>query len=172
LLSNHQNMSRAFVNEDDQREAPFVPSRADLPDGVPNYVTPAGMASLLKEKEMLLAKLKELTIGYDQDKANAITIVNTQLQMLENRISSAQVIPGEADSDHEIRFGSTVTLQIGDEIKTQKFQIVGVDEADIKLGKIAFISPLARMLMHKKADETVTLKLANGETKFKVISIA
>jgi transcription elongation factor GreB len=164
-------MSRAFVNEDDQREAPFVPPRADLPDGVTNYVTPAGMESLFKEKEMLLTKLKELTIGDDQDKANTITIVNTQLQMLENRISSAQVISGEADSDHEIRFGSTVTLQIGDETKTQKFQIVGVDEADIKMGKIAFISPLARMLMHKKVDETVTLKLANGETKFKVISI-
>lgn len=164
-------MSRAFVNEDDQREAPFVPPRADLPDGVTNYVTPAGMVSLLKEKEMLLAKLKELTICDDHDKENAITIVNNQLQMLENRITSAQVISAEADSDHEIRFGSTVVLQIGDEIKTQKFQIVGVDEADIKLGKIAFISPLARMLMQKKTDETVTLKLTNRETKFKVISI-
>jgi transcription elongation factor GreB len=164
-------MSRAFVNEDDQREAPFVPPRADLPDGVPNYVTTVGMENLLQEREMLLAKLKKLTIGDDHDKANAITIVNTQLQMLENRISSAQVISGEADSDHEIRFGSTVTLQIGDEIKTQKFQIVGVDEADVKQGKIAFISPIARMLMHKKIDETVTLKLANGEKRFKVISI-
>jgi transcription elongation factor GreB len=48
---------------------------------------------------------------------------------------------------------------------------VGVDEADVKQGKIAFISPIARMLMYKKIDETVTLKLANGETKFKVISI-
>ncbi|MBW6492911.1 MAG: GreA/GreB family elongation factor [Lentimicrobium sp.] len=164
-------MSRAFVNEDDQREAPFVPPRADLPDGVPNYVTPAGMDDLLKEKEMLLAKLKELTNGDDHDKANAITIVNTQLQMLENRISSAQVILKESASDIEIRFGSTIRLQIGDENKNQKFQIVGVDEADIKLSKIAFTSPLARILMHKKAGESVILKLSNGERRFKVISI-
>lgn len=164
-------MSRAFVNEDDQREAPFVPPRADLPNGVPNYVTPTGMESLLKEKELLLAKLKELTIGDDHDTANAIAIVNTQFQMLENRITSAQVISAEAESDHEIRFGSTITLQIGDDKKVQKFQIVGVDEADIKQGKISFISPLARVLIQKKVNETVALKLSNRETKFKVISI-
>lgn len=164
-------MSRAFVNEDDQREVPFVPPRADLPDGTPNYVTPTGMENLLKEKEMLLAELKELSIGDDHDKANIITIVNTQLQMLESRILSAQVISNESDSDKEVRFGSSIILQIGEDKKTQKFQIVGVDEADIKQGKIAFISPLARILIHKKAGESFTLKLASGERKFKVIAI-
>lgn len=164
-------MSRAFVNEDDQREAPFVPPRADLPEGVPNYVTPAGIEILLNERKMLLAELKKFTVGDGNDKANDISIVNTRLQMLEKRISSAQVIDRESGSDHEIRFGSTVTLQIGDDKKIQKFQIVGVDEADIKQGKIAFISPIARMLMHKKTNETVTLKLGNEEKRFKVISI-
>lgn len=164
-------MSRAFVNEDDQREVPFVPPRADLPSGTPNYVTPTGMENLLKEKEMLLAELKELSIGDDHDKGNIITIVNTRLQMLESRILSAQVISNESDSDKEVRFGSSIILQIGEDKKTQKFQIVGVDEADIKQGKIAFISPLARILIHKKAGESFTLKLASGERKFKVIAI-
>lgn len=164
-------MSRAFVNEDDQREVPFVPPRADLPSGTPNYVTPTGMENLLKEKEMLLAELKELSIGDDHDMANIITIVNTQLQMLESRILSAQIISNESDSDKEVRFGSSIILQIGEDKKTQKFQIVGVDEADIKQGKIAFISPLARILIHKKAGESFTLKLASGERKFKVIAI-
>jgi transcription elongation factor GreB len=164
-------MSRAFVNEDDQREVPFVPPRADLPSGTPNYVTPTGMENLLKEKEMLLTELKELSIGDDHDKANIIIIVNTQLKMLENRILSAQVISNESDSDKEVRFGSSIILQIGEDKKTQKFQIVGVDEADIKQGKISFISPLARILIHKKAGESFALKLAGGERKFKVIAI-
>ena len=36
-------MSRAFINEDQQVETPFVPPRADLPRGVTNYVTPDGL---------------------------------------------------------------------------------------------------------------------------------
>ena len=46
-------MSRAFVKEDDQEEAPFIPPRAPLPAGESNYVTPAGKEALLKEKGLL-----------------------------------------------------------------------------------------------------------------------
>ncbi len=52
-------MSRGFVKEDDQEENPIVPPRADLPDGVANYVTRVGMDELLAEKQMLVnAKLQ------------------------------------------------------------------------------------------------------------------
>ena len=164
-------MSRAFVNEDDQRESPFVPPRADLPDGFPNYVTPAGMEAMLKEKENLLAEQKKLVAGDEHDKQNAISAINTKLQMLESRIVSAQVIHREEIPSGEVRFGSLVNLQIGGAPKTQQFQIVGVDEADLKHGKIAFTSPLARLLMQKHAGESVTLKLAQGDRVFKIIEI-
>ncbi|MBZ0241645.1 MAG: GreA/GreB family elongation factor, partial [Bacteroidales bacterium] len=58
-----------------------------------------------------------------------------------------------------------------DENKTQKFQIVGVDEANLKQGKIAFTSPLARLLMNQEAGSSVTLKLAHGERVFKIIAV-
>ena len=60
---------------------------------------------------------------------------------------------------------------IGGVSKTQQFQIVGVDEADLKLGKIAFTSPLARLLIHHKAGDSVTLKLAHGDKIFKILAI-
>lgn len=44
-------MSRGFVKENDQEEIPMVPPRADLPEGVANYVTHAGMNALLAEKQ-------------------------------------------------------------------------------------------------------------------------
>ncbi len=164
-------MSRAFVNEDDQRETPFVAPRADLPNGVTNYVTPAGMEALLKEKENLLKELKQTAAGADHDKQNAITIVNTKLQMLESRIVSAQIIQAEDKASDKIRFGSVVSLQIGDQSKTQHFQLVGVDEADLKQGKIAFTSPLAKLLINKQAGDSVSLKLAQGERLFKIIEV-
>lgn len=164
-------MSRAFVNEDDQRETPFVAPRADLPNGVANYVTPAGMEALLKEKEDLLKELKQIVAGDERDKQNAITIVNTKLQMLENRISTAQIIqPGDKPSE-TVHFGSVVSLQIGDQNKTQQFQIVGVDEADLRQGKIAFTSPLAKLLMNQQTGSSVSLKLAQGERVFKIMAI-
>jgi len=46
-------MSRGFVKEDDQEEIPIVPPRADLPEGVTNYVTQVGMNELLTEKQMM-----------------------------------------------------------------------------------------------------------------------
>ncbi len=164
-------MSRAFVNEDDQRESPFVPPRADLPDGVPNYVTPAGMEALLKEKEILLLELKQLVAGNDHDKQNAIAVLNTRLQMLETRIGSAQVIEPEESMPETVRFGNFVTLQIGNTEQSQQFQIVGVDEANLKKGKIAFTSPLARLLINRKAGETITLNLEHGSRIFKIMDI-
>lgn len=164
-------MSRAFVNEDDQREAPFVPPRADLPEGVPNYVTPAGMEALVQEKEALLARLKELVNGDELDKQNAISIVNTRIQMLENRIVTAQIIRKDGPTGEEVTFGSVISLQIGETGKVQKFQIVGVDEADLKQGKIAFTSPLARLLMNRKAGETVHLDLGRSSRMFKILEV-
>ena len=70
-----------------------------------------------------------------------------------------------------MRFGSTVTLQIGRGKNTRKLQIVGVDEADLKMGKIAFTSPLGKVMMNKKIGERVVLKLERGESVFKVLEI-
>ncbi len=164
-------MSRAFINEDDQVDAPFVPPRADLPKGVTNYVTPEGFEALLKEKESLLVRLKELNAGEEHGKLNAIKVIHIELQMLENRILTSNVIEHEDQNKNEVRFGSTVLLQIGRGKNTRKLQIVGVDEADMKKGKIAFTSPLAKVLMNTKVGEKAVLKLAPGESVFKVLEI-
>lgn len=164
-------MSRAFINEDDQVDAPFVPPRADLPKGVTNYVTPEGFEALLKEKENLLVRLKELNAGEEHGKLNAIKVIHIELQMLENRILTSSVVEHEDQDKSEVRFGSTVLLQIGRGKSTRKLQIVGVDEADMKKGKIAFTSPLAKVLMNTKVGEKAVLKLAQGESVFKVLEI-
>ena len=53
-------MSRGFVKEDDQEEIPIVPPRADLPEGVTNYVTQIGMDELLEEKQSLIDEKENL----------------------------------------------------------------------------------------------------------------
>ena len=165
-------MSRAFINEDQQTDTtPFVPPRADLPQGAINYVTPAGMEALLEEKEELLEELKKWNAGEEHGKLNAIKVLHIKLQMLENRIVTANIIPIDRQNKGEVHFGSTVLLQIGRSSKQRKLQIVGVDEADMKEGKIAFTSPLAKVLMNKKVGERAVLKLEHGESVFKVLEI-
>lgn len=164
-------MSRAFVNEDERQEVPFVPPRADLPRGVTNYVTPVGLEALLKEKEDLLIELKNWNEGDEHGKLNAVKVLNIKLQVLEERIVTAQVINHEDQDKSEVRFGSTVLLQIGKSKKTRQLQIVGVDEANLREGKIAFTSPLGELLMNKKMGERVVLKLEHGESVFKVLEI-
>ena len=164
-------MSRAFINEDQQVDTPFVPPRADLPKDINNYVTPAGMEALLNEKEDLLDELKKWTAGDEHGKLNAIKVLNIKLQMLENRIVTANIIEHEGQNKNEVHFGSTVLLQIGKGSKTRRLQIVGVDEADLKEGKIAFISPLAKELINKKKGEKAILKLEQRESVFKILEI-
>jgi transcription elongation factor GreB len=60
-------MSRGFVKEDDQEEAPFVPPRAALPDGVPDHVTPRGLQLLLDERKALEAERAGVT-GCEDDR--------------------------------------------------------------------------------------------------------
>ena len=74
-------------------------------------------------------------------------------------------------SSDEVWFGATVTLKIDNETKLQKYQIVGVDEADVSKGKISFISPIAKILTGKEVGEKATLKLANGVKTLEIMEI-
>lgn len=164
-------MSRGFVKEDDQQEIPIVPPRADLPQGVTNYVTQTGMDELLAEKQKLLNEKDNLDNENENERRIALNHINAKLQLLNQRITTAKIIDLKEQPQNEIRFGAWVTLKIGDSKKAQKYQIVGVDEADISKGKISFISPIAKILIHKKVGDQAILKLAKEERFFKILSI-
>ncbi len=165
-------MSRGFVKEDDQEEVPMVPPRADLPAGVTNYVTPKGMEALTDEKGLLIEEREALDTANENERRIALNHINAKLQLLNTRILSAKVVNLNNQPKDEVRFGAFVTLKIGTANKTQKYQITGVDEADISKGKISFVSPIAKLLTNKKVGEKVTLKLAKEDRVFEVMDIA
>jgi transcription elongation factor GreB len=164
-------MSRGFVKEDDQEEIPMVPPRADLPEGVTNYVTQAGMDELLAEKQSLLNEKTKLDSSNDNEKRIALNHINAKLQLLESRIATAQIVKQNKQSQDQIRFGAVVKLKLVAKNTIQTFQIVGVDEANISKGKIAFTSPLARILINKKIGEKAILKRDRQDLVFEIIDI-
>lgn len=165
-------MSRGFVNEDDQEEIPFVPPRADLPAAVTNYVTQFGLDALLDEKQKLINEKEQIDITNEKEKRITTNDINAKLKLLNERILTAVVIDLSKQPQNEVRFGSFITLKIGDDTRLQRYQIVGVDEADISKGKISFISPIARILTDKKLGDKAVLKLANAERVFEIMEIS
>ena len=165
-------MSRGFVREDDQEELPIVPPRADLPDGQINYVTQAGLDQLIEERELLNLERENLDKTNEADYRIGVNYINAKLLLLNDRISSAHLITLEKQHPNEVRFGAMVTLTINGSKQKQKFQIVGVDEADIKKMKIAFTSPLAKILIEKKVGNKAVLKLEKEDRVFEIVSIS
>ena len=164
-------MSRGFVKEDDQQEIPMVPPRADLPEGVENYVTRAGMNALLDEKQMLIDERSKLGNPNEDETRIAINHINAKLHLLNQRIASAKIVKLKGKFPEEIKFGAKVTLKAEANNKIQTLQIVGVDEADFSRGKISFTSPLAKALINKKVGEKALLHRAKDKLAFEILKI-
>lgn len=162
-------MSRGFVKEEDQEELPVIPPRAALPTGATNYVTPFGHTALLREKEALEEERKRLPQRSEAEYRRAAMVIDARLKSLNQRIASARIIALQDQPRDEVRFGAVVQFDNGDKI--HKFQIVGVDEADVKQKKIAFTAPIARALVGKKVNETIAFQRGRTVQKLKIISI-
>jgi transcription elongation factor GreB len=138
-------MSRAFTKEDSWEE-PIVPPRPPLPDGVPNYVTPRGLALLREEQKHLEAERTNLE-GMDDDGARKLRVVLARrLAELAGRIATAELIDPARQPQDSVRFGARVRLRNG-EGESRVLQIVGVDESDPDRGLVAFTAPIARAIL-------------------------
>ncbi len=161
-------MSRGFVKEDDQEEIPMVPPRAHLPAGITNYVTQQGMDELLTERTLLHDEKELVPRENEKERRIALNLINAKLQLLNERIASAQIVNLETQPAHEVRFGAFVTVQTVKNQVITEYQIVGVDEADIAKQKLSFLSPIARILISKRVGDTAVLKLGKEERVFQI----
>jgi transcription elongation factor GreB len=80
------------------------------------------------------------------------------------------VVPLPTESIDTVRFGATVTVE-SESAGVQRYRIVGVDEADPALGRIAFISPLARALLGRSAGDSVRLRAPRGEEELEILAV-
>ncbi|QJX47350.1 transcription elongation factor GreAB [Hymenobacter taeanensis] len=169
-------MSRAFTKEDDSLEAPIIPPRPALPPGSPNYVTPTGLEQLRAELVELEAErtIAEANRENDADRTRLLTVLNGRISALNARIASAKVVDPRGQPAKEVRFGATVTLVTksgGKPGMKRQFTIVGVDEASVAEGKVAFVAPIARAVQGAKLGKTVTLRLGPKEEVVEVTNI-
>jgi transcription elongation factor GreA len=96
--------------------------------------------------------------------------VEAEIADLEGKLSRAQIIDPRDLSGDKIVFGATVTLQDEDE-KPVRYQIVGETEADAKLGRISYNSPLGRALIGRKKGDEVEVTVPSGDRYYLVDKI-
>lgn len=91
---------------------------------------------------------------------------------LESKLSNAQVIdPAQLDADGRIVFGATVQLVDPESDDQVTYQIVGDDEADIKLGKVSVNSPISRALIGKEAGDVAEVVAPGGIREYEVLDV-
>ena len=91
---------------------------------------------------------------------------------VENKLAHAQIIdPGLLDADGRCVFGATVTLEDMDAGKNVTYQIVGDDEADIKVGKISVNSPVARALIGKYAGDIAEVEAPGCVREYEIVDV-
>lgn len=96
--------------------------------------------------------------------------VEATISDLEDRINRAQIIDPTTLSGDRIVFGATVTL-LEDAEKPIRYQIVGQTEADAKVGRISYNSPLGRALIGRKVDDEVEVTVPSGDRFYVVKKI-
>ena len=75
------------------------------------------------------------------------------------------------DIDGRVVFGVTVDLEETETGEKVSYQIVGEDEADLKLGKVSFTSPIARALIGKSAGDVAEVRAPGGTREFEIVDV-
>lgn len=141
-------MSRAFVKEDGGGEA--LPERPVSSER--NLVTRRGLALIEQE----VAREREaVAAAAARGERDGVAAASRELRYWSARRASAEPVDPPREGE-VITFGMAVTLE-DDNGRQRRFRIVGEDEADPKLERIAWISPVARALMGKWIGDEIAL---------------
>ena len=98
--------------------------------------------------------------------------IEGRIQELEGKLAAAQVIdPSSLDADGKVVFGATVELEDEDGGTRVTYQIVGDDEADLKLGLISISSPIARALIGKEAGDVAEVQAPGGVRHWEILEV-
>lgn len=99
--------------------------------------------------------------------------VEGRIQEIEGKLSAAQIIdPASVDAGGRVVFGTTVELEDEKSGESVTYQIVGEDEADLKLGLINISSPIARALIGKEEGDVAEVHAPSGVRRYEIVGVS
>jgi transcription elongation factor GreA len=96
--------------------------------------------------------------------------VEMSIADLEDKVSRAQIVDPTTLSGDKIIFGATVTL-LDDAEKPVRYQIVGPTEADARVGRISYNSPLGKALIGRRVEDEIEVTVPSGDRFYVVEKI-
>lgn len=177
-------MSKAFTKESDAAQDddddPPVPSGK-------NYMTPHSFHTLKAEYDQLFSVERPKIVdvvswaasnGDRSENADyhygkkRLREIDRRMRYLGQRLKSAILVdPAEQPCQDQVFFGATVTFA-DMQNRERTVTIVGEDEADISIGKVSWISPIARALLKARVGDTVPLHTPGGLQEVEVLNIS
>jgi transcription elongation factor GreB len=151
----------------------------------PNYITPEGAKRLQDELAGLLHRDRAKTVQEVADAAaqgdrseNAEYIygkkklreIDRRIHFLTRRLEKVTVVEPRAGDVVNVFFGAIVELEDEDGTKAT-YRIVGEDEIDLSRGDVSWRSPIGRVLLKRRAGDTVLLRRPSGEVELTILSV-
>ncbi|MEX2143470.1 MAG: transcription elongation factor GreA [Anaerolineales bacterium] len=152
----------------------------------PNYYLTADGAERLRKELAELKSVKrvelsrrlriaiqqgDLSENADYSKAKEDqAFLEGRIQELEALLSQAQIISEGASPNGVIGLGSVVLIREQGR-EPVKYFLVGAQEADPRNGRISHESPIGRVLLGRKAGDTVKAATPAGELSFEIIEV-
>jgi transcription elongation factor GreA len=98
--------------------------------------------------------------------------IEGRIAEIEGKLSTADIIDvTQLSPGGRVVFGATVDLEAEADGKRVTYTIVGEDEADIRAGRIAIISPIARALIGKSEGDVVDVTAPGGNRSYEIVGI-
>ena len=178
-------MSKAFTKEQDGADEDELAPEAAQPQGVKNYVTPAGHARMQAELKQLLDVERPQTVSIvhwaasNGDRSEngdyiygkkRLREIDRRIRFLIKRLEIAEVVDSGGQDRDRVFFGATVSMRDGAG-RVRSVSIVGMDEVDPSRGRVSWVSPIARALLKARAGDSVTLRSPSGVEQLEVEEI-
>ncbi|PVY92138.1 transcription elongation factor GreB [Acidovorax sp. 99] len=179
-------MSKAFTKETDSADDDEGLALPPLPPGGKNYITPSGYARLRAELLDLIDNERPKIVDVvhwaasNGDRSEngdylygkkRLREIDRRIRFLTKRLEIAEVVdPSLHAGSEQVFFGSTVTYS-DDEDGERTITIMGIDEADSRMGQVSWISPVARALLKARVGDEVHLPTPGGVRHLEVVEV-
>ncbi len=132
---------------------------------------------MLEERPAIIRAIEEARAHGDISENAEYDAAKERQSMIEGRIGELQgklagaevVVPSEIKSDR-IVFGATVDMVDTETDEKLTYQIVGVDEANVKQNMISIMSPFSRAMIGKKVGDLITVQSPKGDKEYEILA--
>lgn len=179
-------MSKAFTKDSDAEDDEELEAEA-APANVKNYMTPGGFSMLQAELRQLMrverpkvCEVVSWAAGNGDRSENGDYIygkkrlreIDRRVRYLTKRLETAEVVdPSLQKNRGQVFFGATVTYVRQDDTE-HTVTLVGVDEAELSMGKISWISPIAKALLKAHVGDAIDVRTPSGIDTLEILAIS